>query len=739
MMGSPAVITNPADIGARPVHRFAGPLLLPSGGPACLLQRSARRSSSLLLAHRSSKRNTRNYVRFACQVQAPERTEQSREEYIDSEPNEANVSFIGVPQTWASLADAHGDKLAAIDPHQSPATKLTYLELESQIIQFAAGLQSLSLKAGEKVALFSENSSRWLVADQAVMTLGAADAVRGASSPADEMAYIVSHSESCAIVAQDSQTLERLAPALASSSASQNGNGSNGAPHNGVHRPAVRFAVVLWGEPNDKCRSLLDCPVLSYAEVLARGHRTSATFQSAPLSSGQLATIVYTSGTTGNPKGVMLTHGNLRYQLDNLNFFLKPKPGERSLSLLPPWHIYERSCGYYLFSCACTQVYTNIRKFREDLANYPPHHFVCVPMVLDTLYGRVQQQIKKSSPVKRTLARLFFAIGTAYIRARRILDGVALEYARTAPSMFRVMLATFTAAVLYPLYRLGQVLVFGKIRAALGIMSTVISGGGSLARHLDDFYEALALPVLNGWGLTETSPVLACRRNQARENVRGSVGLPIPGTAVRVVDPDTLQPVPEGQQGLLLARGPGVMKGYFNDEASTARAFVAGDGWFDTGDLGWRAPTGVAGSNMAGHIVLTGRAKDTIVLSSGENVEPAPIEDACAVSPFIQHLVLVGQDHRMLGALVVPAEDAFKELQEIKGAMSDEEIRAVIRAEITKATAARPHFERVAAFEILREPLSVEAGTLTRTFKPRRPAIYAKYAREVADVLSKLR
>lgn len=251
--------------------------------------------------------------------------------------------------------------------------------------------------------------------------------------------------------------------------------------------------------------------------------------------------------------------------------------------------------------------------------------------------------------------------------------------------------------------RLGQVLVFGKIRAALGIMSTVISGGGSLARHLDDFYEALALPVLNGWGLTETSPVLACRRTQARENVRGSVGLPIPGTAVRVVDPDTLQPVPEGHQvrllrlvsgqpclmsstccelqgdvllhldsgeglsalrssilyivfftilsrylpciprssmgtrvadaaltaivptcclwccnvlcasygvwavdvciwffsltesrvaqGLLLARGPGVMKGYYNDEASTARAFVAGDGWFDTGDLGWRGPS----------------------------------------------------------------------------------------------------------------------------------------------------
>lgn len=193
-----------------------------------------------------------------------------------------------------------------------------------------------------------------------------------------------------------------------------------------VPRPAVRFAVVLWGEPNDKCRSLLDCPVLSYAEVLAQGHRASEQFQSAPLSSDQLATIVYTSGTTGNPKvpgpdqllcslvcnafsqtvctsfssyftvakdgtpperqicmqGVMLTHGNLKYQLDNLSFFLKPKPGERSLSLLPPWHIYERSCGYYLFSRACTQVSTPFKldkKFSTLFSLACPPAFLCAP------------------------------------------------------------------------------------------------------------------------------------------------------------------------------------------------------------------------------------------------------------------------------------------------------------------------------------------------------------------------
>ncbi|CAK0773375.1 hypothetical protein CVIRNUC_004059 [Coccomyxa viridis] len=651
------------------------------------------------------------------------------------------TSFNGVPQMWAGLADEHGDQLAAIDPHQNPNTKLTFLELESQIIQFAAGLHALQLQQGEKVALFSENSSRWLVADQAVMMVGAADAVRGASSPAQEMAYIVEHSESCGIIAQDSATLERLAPALSKSPsmAGNNGNGSNGSGTHG-QAPGIRFAIVLWGEPNDKCRTLLDCPVLSFADVLAKGHRVSATFSPPPTSADQLATIVYTSGTTGKPKGVMLSHANLKYQLDNLAFFLAPRAGERSLSLLPPWHIYERSCGYFLYSRACTQVYTNIRKFKEDLSSYPAHHFVCVPLVLETLYGRVQAQIKKGPAAKRLLASVFFAAGTAYIRARRIVEGVALQYAHRAPSMPRAMLAALTAAILYPIYRLGQILVFSKIRAALGIMSTIISGGGSLATHLDDFFEVLSLPVLNGWGLTETSPVLACRRSvPPRENVRGSVGLPIPGTQVRVVDPETLAPLGEGERGLLLAKGPGIMKGYFNDEAATAKAFSAGNGWFNTGDLGWRAPTGVAGSHMAGHIVLTGRSKDTIVLSSGENVEPGPIEDACSASTYIQNIVLLGQDHRMLGALVVPAKEAFDELEGIKGKMTEEEIRAVIRTEISKATTDRPHYERIGAFTLLKEPLSPEAGTLTRTFKPRREAIYARYAKEVAEVQGKLR
>ncbi|KAK9834180.1 hypothetical protein WJX81_006227 [Elliptochloris bilobata] len=682
----------------------------------------------------------------ACQMQAIVPPTKQLE---DSYALPGKSAHESVPHMWSALADKHSDQLAVIDPHRKPSIKLTYRELHSQMTQFAAGLQALGLETGDRVALFSENGARWLVADQGIMMVGAADAVRGSTSPPDELAYILRHSGAVAVICQDSPALEKLLPALAqldaqraaeSSGAGEYGANANGASANGasgdVPPGGLRFAAVLWGQVSDKCRFGLDCPALEFTEVMARGRRG---FTPVPLQPSDLATLVYTSGTTGKPKGVMLTHANLVYQVANLSFFLRPAPGERTLSLLPPWHIYERAASYFCFACGVTQVYTNIRRFKEDLTRYPPHFFICVPLVLDTLYNRVRATIKAGSRMKRAVAGVLLNASLTHVRARRLADGLDLRYARQVPPALAVMWAVAVAAASYPLHRLAQVVIFHKIRAALGIMKCVVSGGGSLAAHLDDFYEAAGLPVLNGWGLTETSPVLACRRLRAGENVRGSVGLPMPGTQVRVVHPETRADLPDGEQGVMLVRGPGVMKGYYADEAATAAAFL-GDGWFDTGDLGWRAPMGVAGSAVGGHLVLAGRAKDTIVLSSGENIEPATLEDLVAASPFVAHAVVVGQDRRALGVLIVPAEEAFAELASMRGGeLGEEEQRAVIRAEISKALAGRPCQDGIAAFALLSRPFSAEDGTLTRTLKPRRGAIFARYARELSQLMAELR
>lgn len=660
---------------------------------------------------------------------------------------------------WPDLAQKYGQQIAAEDPHQTPATRLTFRDLDACIKDFASGLRVLGLAKGDKVSLFSENSSRWLVADQAIMLCGAADAVRGASSPPDELAYIVRQSDSSGLVVQDLETLRKLMPHISKpqntngggngsnggSNANGRGNGnapsSNGNTHQLPLSESIRFVTVLWGQPSQKDRDALACPVLSFTEVTEKGRQNLTGFEAnlVKISGSDLATLVYTSGTTGNPKGVMLTHSNLLYQLNNLNHFLQPVAGESSLSLLPPWHIYERSCGYFIYSCGLKQVYTNIRRFREDLTKFPPQFFVCVPLVIDTLQTKVKAAIKRGSTAKRTIAAFFFALSGIFIRARRVKNGVDLKWATKPRPITALLWALVTVAFLAPFHRLAKKLVYGKIRQALGVSKCVVSGGGSLQPHLDEFYEVLDLTVLNGWGLSETSPVLACRGyTDGSLAVRGSVGRPIPGTRLRVVDPETYQDVADGQQGVILAQGPGVMKGYYNDPQGTQKAFKDVS-WFDTGDLGWRAPDGVPGSQMAGVMVLTGRSKDTIVLSSGENIEPSSIEDAAVCSPLIKFCVLLGQDRRSLGALVVPDPEAWEELEKEKGQMTDAEKHSIIKSELDKVSASRPPHERIVAFAILKEPFSPDNGTLTRTMKPRRAVILQKYASEVEVLKKKLR
>jgi len=660
-------------------------------------------------------------------------------------PSQPKTSADGdaVPSIFKRNAERFHDKTALLDPHKEKGIKVTYGELWSSMTQLAAGLRSMGLEAGECVSLFSENSSRWIVADQAVHLCGCADAVRGSSAPLDEMDYIMSHSRSSGLVVQDKDALKKVAPALVREGAA-----------------SLRFVVVLWGSRADvdavsesSGLKAAGVKLVTYDEALAAGGAQlsgGAAFEPAVVGRSDMATLVYTSGTTGHPKAVTLTHGNLLYQIENLGTFLPVCADDSALSLLPPWHIYERATSYYILSTGATQVYSNIRRFKDDLSKYKPDYFVCVPLVLDTLHSKVMANLRSKPEVARNVAMTLINASQAYVRARRTANGLDVRFARSPVPLLETVMATLLSLLLAPLHALAQRLVFAKVREAVGIRYNVISGGGALAPHLDDFYEAMGLEVLNGWGLSETSPVLACRvssrmRQDARPNTRGSIGFEIPGTQVRVVDVDTLRDVPDGTPGLLLARGPGVMQGYLADEASTAKAFRAGDGWFDTGDLGWRAPQGVAGSKMAGCIVLTGRAKDTIVMASGKNVEPEPIESAIQCSGLVKHAILLGQDKRELGALVFPDEDAVESLAATRGGgapPSDAELHGMLLAEVARLNQARvdyQSFEHISRVALARTPLSVEDGTLTRTMKPRRPEIFKAYKPQIDALLAQLR
>jgi long-chain acyl-CoA synthetase len=611
-----------------------------------------------------------------------------------------------LPDMWAIAAQKFGDNVAVWDPHSSPEIKLTFGELYGLIQSFAAGLRDLGVQPGDSVALFSDNGPYWPVADQGIMTAGAIDVVRGSQADASELAFILDNSDSIGLIVQDLVTLKKVQSAIAP-----------------PIEQRLKFVVVLsdeTGGPN------LHCPLLTRSEVIARG---AAAAPIAPISGsrGDVATLMYTSGTSGMPKGVMLTHGNLLAQVRSASAVLALDPGGLVLSILPIWHCYERTFEYFCFSQGCAQVYTNIRYVKKDLKTYQPQYMVAVPRLWESIYEGVQKQFREQPESKQKLVNFFLAQSARYLKARRCLQGLNLEAMN--PSPIAKGLAALQALVYWPIHKLGDRLVYAKVREAVGgKFRYAVSGGGSIADYLEDFYEIVGIDILGGYGLTETAPITHVRRPW--RNLRGGDGQPVIDTEFQIVNPDSRQPLPTGQQGLVLIRGPQVMKGYYKLPEATAKA-IDPQGWFDTGDLAYET--------AQRDLIITGRAKDTIVLTNGENIEPEPIEDACSRSPYILQIVLVGQDQKYIGALIVPNRETIAaRLGQVNLGLNDpdtldleqKDIQDLIRQELNREVKQRPGYradDQVKVFRLISEPFSVENGMLTQTLKVRRPVVVGQY------------
>lgn len=611
-------------------------------------------------------------------------------------------SVNSLSEIWAIASRQFANIPAIIEPHAKPEVKLTYGQLYQQMQQFAAGVQTLGAKIGDRISLFADNSSRWLIADQGMMAAGVVDVVRSAQADKDELLYMMGDSGSTGLVVENLATLQKL--------------------RSGLDTLPLNFVILLSDEQPPEEEHF---KVLNFPQLMDIGSQHS--LQPVEQNRQALATLIYTSGTTGKPKGVMLSHGNLLHQVNTLGVVLQPQAGSRVLAILPTWHAYERSCEYFLFSQGCTQIYTNLRNVKTDLKKYKPNYMVGVPRLWESIYEGVERQFREQPLKKQKLVNNFLAASGRYIEAKRTWQGLNLENLK--PSWSQRLAAAAQMTVNYPIHALGEKLVYKKVREATGgEILQVISGGGSLAKHLDTFFEIVGVEILVGYGLTETAPVTNARRPW--RNLRGSAGQPIPGTEIKIVDPETRQPLPQGQRGLVLIRGPQVMQGYYNNNQATAKA-IDSEGWFDSGDLGW-----VTAQN---DLVLTGRAKDTIVLTNGENIEPQPIEDACLRSPYIDQIMLVGQDRRSLGALIVPNMTALEQwAQETNQAhllspkldIQDKAIQDLIRQELNREVKNRPGYradDRIGPFSLIEEPFSIDNGMMTQTLKIKRPVVSDRY------------
>ncbi|KAG6575211.1 putative acyl-activating enzyme 16, chloroplastic, partial [Cucurbita argyrosperma subsp. sororia] len=650
--------------------------------------------------------------------------------------NSATVSdeWQAVPDIWRSSAERYGDRVALVDPYHNPASKMTYKELEQSILNFSEGLRAIGIKPDEKIALFADNSCRWLVADQGIMTMGAINVVRGSRSSSEELLQIYNHSESVALVVDNPELFNRIVETF--------------------HlKASMRCVILLWGEKSSLAHEGMDgIAVFDYNDIVDMGqkcrkvmldsHDAKQHYTYEAISLDDIATLVYTSGTTGNPKGVMLTHRNLLHQIKNLWDVVPAKVGDKFLSMLPPWHAYERACEYFIFTFGVEQAYTTIRNLKDDLRQYQPDYLISVPLVYETLYSGIQKQISASSNARKLLVLAFIKVSLVYMKLKRIYEGTYLTRSEAQPSHIVSALdwlfARTAAAILRPIHMLAKKIVYSKVQSAIGIWKAGISGGGSLPSHVDLFFEAIGITVQNGYGLTECSPVIAARRPTC--NVLGSVGHPIRHTEFRIVDMETGDVLPPGSRGIVEVKGPQVMKGYYKNSSATQQVLDK-EGWFSTGDIGWIAPHHSIGRSRrcGGVIVLDGRAKDTIVLSTGENVEPTVLEEAAMRSSLIQQIVVIGQDQRRLGAIIVPNEEevlsAARKLSVADSSTADfsnETLKNLIYSEVRKWTSECPF--QIGPILIVNEPFTIDNGLMTPTMKVRRDKVAGYYKKEIENL-----
>jgi long-chain acyl-CoA synthetase len=553
-----------------------------------------------------------------------------------------------------------------------------YTDLRTRVERFAFGLASLGVGRGDRIAIISENRPEWVISDQAIVALGAIDVPVYPTMSAKQNEYIFNDAGVRIAIVSNQFQLNKVMRVW-------------------DNVPSLERIILM----NEKA-NIVEPATINFSEVMRFGDAYRVAhpdlLDNAMLAENpeDLLTLIYTSGTTGNPKGVMLTHRNLVSNIISSAEVIDFGPEDLLLSFLPLSHTFERMAGYYTaFSCGATIAYAeSVETVAANMTEVRPTIVTTVPRLFERIHSRVIKQVDAGPAIKEKIFRWAVTVGKEHAAAARQGRVSLLLRAQRA---------------------LADRLVFCKLREKTGgRMRFFVSGGAALARELGEFFEAVGLTVIEGYGLTESSPVIAANR---LHNYRfGSVGQVIPGVEVRIEE-----------DGEILARGPNIMKGYWGQPDATAQA-IDGDGWLHTGDVGM--------VDAGGFLHITDRKKHLFVSSGGKNIAPQPIENLFLSSKYIEQLMLIG-DHRMyLTALIVPDFEALKEYAEGRNLSyandSDlarhAEIYQLIERDINEIQKDLANYERVRRFTLLDRLFTVEEGELTPTQKIRRNVVEQRYA-----------
>ncbi|MCR5607077.1 MAG: AMP-binding protein [Treponema sp.] len=607
-----------------------------------------------------------------------------------------------LPKMFRKVAEQHPEIVAQYyhgpDGNFIP---VTYKDAYQNSLDFGAGLLALGIKRGDRIGLISDNRKEWFQSDMGLMAIGAIDVPRGSDAMPVDLEYILSFVECDTVIVENATQVKKILALKAK-------------------LPLVKRFIIFDSISDIEINACKNegIEVLTFSEILEKGKEYRiANINSIEneLDKGKrddIAGIIFTSGTTGTPKGVMLSHGNFLTQLDELPERIMLNVGDKALLVLPVWHVFERLCEYVIVIQAGSLCYSKpvASILLADFQKINPHLMPAVPRVFEAVYDGIYRKMRKTGGIVNALFNFFVNIAELHCRIDRKLFRKTARFGNDYITLWWPVLV-LPWLILYPLKLLGGPLVFNKIRVLLGKnFRAGISGGGAYPKAIDEFFWAVGINVVEGYGLTETSPVISVRPIPAP--IFGTVGSAIRGVNIRVVD-DNGNSLPQGKKGVLQVQGETVMKGYYKRNDLTEKV-ISSDGWLDTGDI--------AILTVNNEIKLLGRKKDTIVLRGGENIEPLPIEQKLQESRYINTAVVVGscngEDMRYLSALILPNEEdvkAFAEENNIsfnsyESLLKNDAVQKLFENEIASLVGPKNGFkifERVARFTFITKPFEV--------------------------------